>query len=222
MAVEAMSKAFLQAAGSLVIVAGVFFAPFGKPATASPPTGEAATETVLAEGYDHVEAGRLEEALEVFEKAVVQWPDSAEALQALGVTCYRLNLYSRGAEVLEALIAVKPDSAPAHSRLGFVYSQLNLQNKAIEAHSRAIALDPGLATAHWGKGLAYKQLGYYEEAAKAFREVIRLRPDFADAHYDLAEACLIIHDRCTALEEYTILRELDRELADRLFDLIYR
>jgi tetratricopeptide (TPR) repeat protein len=217
-----MSKDLVGFAAFLVVISVVLSAPRGYLEPDLSRASESAPENTLAEGYGHFESGRLEEALEVFEKSAAKWPESAEALQALGVTCYRLDLYSRGAEVFEALAALKPDSASTLSRLGFAYSQLNLQRDAIEAHSRAISLDPDLVTAHWGKGLAYKQLGFYEEAAKSFREVIRLRPDFAEAHYDLAEACLIIHDRCTALEEYNLLRRMDKELADRLFDLIYK
>ncbi len=176
----------------------------------------------LSEGYDLFEGGKLEKALGVFGKVAAAWPESVEALQALGVICYRLGLYEQGMEAFKALIAITPNSAPVHARLGFTYSQMNLQREAVGAHSRAIALDPGLVSAHWGKGLAYKQLGFYEEAVKSFREVIRLFPEFAEAHYDLAETCLIMHDNCTAIEEYNILRSLDKELADRLFDLIYK
>jgi len=217
-----MSKGLLGFAAFIVGISAVLSAPRGYLEPDLSRASESALENILAEGYGHFESGRLEEALEVFEATLEKWPESTEALQALGITCYRLDLYSRGVEAFEALAALKPDSASTLSRLGFTYSQLNLQREAIEAHSRAISLDPDLVTAHWGKGLAYKQQGYYEEAAKSFREVIRLRPDFAEAHYDLGEVCLNMKERCAAIEEYKVLRKIDKELADRLFDLIYK
>jgi len=47
-------------------------------------------------------------------------------------------------------------------------------------------------------------------------------PDLAEAHYGLGVAYLIIRDRGAALEQYSILKNLDRELANELFNLIYR
>jgi len=99
---------------------------------------------------------------------------------------------------------------------------MNLPREAIEAFRTAISYEPDLAQAHWGLGLAYRQLGFHEESIVSFREVIRLRPDFADARYNLAESCLITKRKCEAIEEYAILKELDEELASRLFDLIMR
>lgn len=207
---------------AVLLLALVMLGPYWQITQGRSYAAETDLQESLSNGYVLFEAGRLDEALEIFEQVAVAQPGSVEALRAVGVTCYRLDLYDQGAEAFKALIALAPDSARTHSRLGFVYSQMNRQMEAIEAHSRAIALDPALVPAHWGKGLAYKQLGYYEEAAKSFREVTRRSPDFAEAHFDLAEVCLNMNDRCTAIDEYKILRKLDKELADRLFDLIYK
>ena len=177
---------------------------------------------MLDDGYRFIESGSLEQAKTAFLAAARDWPRSIEAHQALGAVCYRLNCYDEAAAAFEEVILLSPDNAQAHSRLGFVYSQLNLPLKALGIQVKAISLQPDLAPAHWGLGLAYKQLGFLEEASREFREVIRLRPDFAEAHYDLAEACLIMKNNCEAIEVYNLLKELDRELADKLFDRLFR
>jgi tetratricopeptide (TPR) repeat protein len=71
-------------------------------------------------------------------------------------------------------------------------------------------------------GVAYGRLGPYTEAIQAFKQVIRIKPDYADAHYGLGVAYLIIGDRGSALNEYKILKNLDNNLSNRLFNLIYK
>jgi hypothetical protein len=44
----------------------------------------------------------------------------------------------------------------------------------------------------------------------------------AEAHYNLGVSYLKIANRGFALEQYKILKELDAELAEKLFGLIYK
>lgn len=46
--------------------------------------------------------------------------------------------------------------------------------------------------------------------------------DYAKAHYGLGIAYLIVGRKSDALEQYKMLLNLDEELADELFNLIYR
>ena len=76
--------------------------------------------------------------------------------------------------------------------------------------------------AHFNLGVAYGESGKHREAIEAFKQAIRIKPDHADAHYFLGVVCLILNDRGAALEQYKILKDLDAEAANKLFDLIYK
>ncbi len=65
------------------------------------------------------------------------------------------------------------------------------------------------------------KLKTYTKAIEAYTRVIRINPDYAEAHYSLGVAYLLIRDRDSAINEYKILKELDIDLANELFDLIY-
>jgi len=71
-------------------------------------------------------------------------------------------------------------------------------------------------------GVAYAKLGMYREAIEAYKQAIRIKPDDAKAHAGLGVIYLILNDRGSALEEYRILKDLNPELANKLFNLIYR
>ena len=55
----------------------------------------------------------------------------------------------------------------------------------------------------------------------AYKEAIRIDPNFAPAHYGIGYAFLQKGDKAAALDQYKILKDLDENLANELFDQIY-
>ena len=70
-------------------------------------------------------------------------------------------------------------------------------------------------------GAAYHQMGRFEEAIASYKEAIKMKPNLAEAHLNLGMTHLKLGDRGSALEEYKILKDLDKEMANKLFNLIY-
>jgi tetratricopeptide (TPR) repeat protein len=130
--------------------------------------------------------------------------------------------YKKALPYLE--IAIKTDilllKARACFNIGFCHDKLKTYSKAIEAYTQVIYIFPGYAIAHCNLGFAYDQLGFHEEAREAYIQAIRIDPDYAEAHYSLGVAYLLIKDRDSAINEYKILKELNIDLANKLFNLI--
>jgi Tfp pilus assembly protein PilF len=59
------------------------------------------------------------------------------------------------------------------------------------------------------------------EAADTLKQIIRIEPDNADAHYYLGLTYIIKGNKGSALDEHKILKELDKERANELFNMIY-
>ena len=90
----------------------------------------------------------------------------------------------------------------------------------IEDAKEEVRKNPDDAGAHFSLGVAYGALGKYEEEIESYKQAIRIDPDYADVHNNLGLAYVYLNDRDSALEQYEILKSLDTELANRLFDLI--
>ncbi len=86
---------------------------------------------------------------------------------------------------------------------------------------KAIITDHDDSNTHYYLGKAYYKSGKYKEAIKSFKQAIRIDPNYASAHCYLGVAYLGLNDKGSALEQYEILKRLDSELADKLFNLIY-
>jgi len=64
-------------------------------------------------------------------------------------------------------------------------------------------------------------MGRYDEAVESYKRAIQIKPGLAEAHLNLGMTYLRIGDRGSALEEYKILKGLDKDMANKLFNLIY-
>jgi tetratricopeptide (TPR) repeat protein len=76
--------------------------------------------------------------------------------------------------------------------------------------------------AYLSLGSAYGQLGLYREALKAYKSAVRIKPDDARAHGGLGISYEMLNNRGEALEQYKILKTLDKEKANKLFNFIYK
>jgi tetratricopeptide (TPR) repeat protein len=173
-------------------------------------------------GVSYNELGMHKEAIEAYKQAIRIKPDLAEAHFGLGVSYGKLGMYREKIESFKQAIRIEPDYAEAHYNLGVAYYNSGMYKEAVEANKQAIRIKPDYAEAHYNLGVSYGKLGMHRKANEAFKQAIRIKPDFTKAHYNLGITYLIIKDRGSALDEYKILKNLDPESANELFNLIYK
>jgi len=166
--------------------------------------------------------GRWQEAIEAYKRAIRIKPDYAEGHFCLGLVYAGLGRWEEALEAFRQAIGIKPDYPEAHYNLGVAYAKLGRLQEALEAFKQAIRIKPDDAEAHYNLGVAYAKLGRWEEAREAYKQAIRIKPDYAEAHFGLGLVYLITGDKGSAFEQYKILKPLDTELANELFNLIYK
>jgi len=172
-------------------------------------------------GYCYGSLKSYTKSIEAYKQSIRIDPDNAKTYYNLGISYYKLDNYSKAIESYKQAIRIDPDDANAYCNLGVVYSKLYFCEYAIEAFKQAIRIDPDYTNAHIGLGFTYSELGNYTKAIESYKQAIRINPDDANAHISLGFTYHIIGDNNSALNEYKILKELDINLANVLFDLIY-
>jgi len=73
-----------------------------------------------------------------------------------------------------------------------------------------------------GLGATYFGLGRNQEAIVVFKQAIFIKPDYAMTHFLLGLCYMRVGDTSSSLEEYKILKILDKDLANQLFNFIYQ
>ncbi len=173
-------------------------------------------------GIAYCHLGRYHEAIEAYKQAIRIKPNYADAHYNMGVAYRHLGRHREVIEACKQTIRIKPDYADAHYNMGIAYHHLGRYYEAVEAYKQAIRIKPNYADAHYNMGVAYRHLGRYYEAVEAYKQAIRIKPDDAGTHYVMGLTYLLLGDRGGALDEYKILKDLDRDLANKLFNLIYK
>lgn len=119
------------------------------------PGPEDVTETLVATGLKHVQAGRYEEAVHVFEQVVESRPDNpyhrvnlASAYQDL-LSSGRIKDVDRAETITERAcdhllqaVRLNPDFAPAYRSLGFLYRGMEAPWRAREMWSFYLEMEP--------------------------------------------------------------------------------
>jgi len=139
---------------------------------------------------------------------------------------YFINKEEYDKALLHLEVAIKTDimslKGKAYVNIGLCYGNLGNHAKAIDAFKQAIRIDPEYASAYYNLGTAYNSLSLYRDAIDAFKQAIRIDPDHTSAHVSLGFSYFKTGDKSSSLDEYKILKELDIDLANKLFNLIYK
>jgi tetratricopeptide (TPR) repeat protein len=132
-------------------------------------------------------------------------------------------MYKEAIESYKQSIRIDPDLAGVHTNLGVAYGSLGMYKEAIESFQQSIRINPDYAEVHTNLGVTYGKSGMYKEAFEAYKQAIRINPDDALAHFNLGITyAIFLNDRDSALEQYKILKSLDPEKANELYNMIYK
>jgi predicted O-linked N-acetylglucosamine transferase (SPINDLY family) len=152
----------------------------------------------LRDAVRHHEAGRLDRARPLYERALRADPKCARALNGLGLIEQSRGHAARAVELLRAAIAAKP-SAIYHNNLANSLRALGVAAPAEDAYREALRLDPSYAKAHYNLGAFLAERGRAVEAAACFERALGVEPGFAAASAALA-ALLARGDRSADAE----------------------
>lgn len=145
-------------------------------AKASP--DDAATLTSL--GYAYQEAGRYEEALREYDRALTLDPKNLAALYNRTVVLRELGRDADADAGLTALLAIAPDHVLAAKALGERYVAQGRYAEALRVLEPAIRANPRYADMQYLAGYACERLGRAEDAAAHYREALRYAPEMPE------------------------------------------
>ena len=164
---------------------------------------------------------QYKEAAEAYRQSIRIDPyNSADAYYALGLVYRDWGKADEEIQAYKQAIRLRPDYIDAYERLGSRYMKSKKFSEAIEIFRQVTALKPADAVAPNNLGEAYAELNRYNDACESFRQSIRLKPDFGKAYYNLGKCLLAMGNRDAALEQYTILTNIDPSWAEKLNAII--
>jgi len=134
------------------------------------------------------EAGKPQQALDLYRKFLVTLPDHPEVLNFCGLACYDLGQNDQALDYFRQATAVEPNMLQAWNNMGLLYQSLGKLEQALSAfqHITATLTDQPSADAHHNVANVLYQLGRGQQALQEFMKVTTLQPENADAQGKLA------------------------------------
>jgi tetratricopeptide (TPR) repeat protein len=158
--------------------------------------------------------GRIEEAIDHYNKAIRITPDYAGVYSNRGAAYAKLGQYQLAFEDFNKAIRLKPDYAEGYYNKGISYTDLGQYQLAIENFNKAIRLRPNNAEAYNNRGTIYSKLAQYQLALENYNQTIRLKPDDAGAYYNRGLAYTDIGQYQQAIENFNTAIHLKPNNAD--------
>jgi tetratricopeptide (TPR) repeat protein len=138
------------------------------------------------------QAGRHDDAIAAYRRALALRPDYPEAQNNLGISFIRLGQPQAAEHAFRKALALRPDYADALANLGDALQSLDRLRDAVASYERALALNPALPRAALGQAL--RRLGQGQAALAAYRADAAQRPVDPEALNNLAAALADAHN----------------------------
>jgi len=126
------------------------------------------------------DAGRNDEAMEFFKKAIERNPDLEGPHLELGLLYYDKRLFDLEIKEYQNVLRINPENTDALFYLAQAYESKGLYDLAIRKYEEIIEIDPEDAETYYHLGLAYLTQGQKGKALEIHPKLKSLDPGFAE------------------------------------------
>ncbi|NJM27614.1 MAG: tetratricopeptide repeat protein, partial [Pseudanabaena sp. RU_4_16] len=141
--------------------------------------------TNISEVYEQAvsqhRSGNLQEAESLYRKILEQDPNHSDALNLLGLACYKMNRHNEALNFINRAVSLNSKNPAYHFNLGNVYGAAALLEDAVRSFKLAISLNPNYADAYVGLGNTYRAANKLENAEASYKQALAVRSDNYEA-----------------------------------------
>jgi tetratricopeptide (TPR) repeat protein len=163
---------------------------------------------LLEEAKAHIDAGRLEAAVSIYEHVVAQVPDNPDLHHTLGLVHLEAGRYDQAVHHIGRGLELNPSNAAAYRSMGDALGACQQYALAVRAYEKSCTLDPGNTDALLNLGNLYHGLDLFDRAEAIFEKMVTRTPghmqglnNLGKVNHDLGrlQRALVFYDRCLAL-----------------------
>ena len=164
----------------------------------------------IAEGDKLLLDDKVNNAIEVYKKALSIEPSSSMAHQRLGHALSVSGKLDLAVDEEHRALQLDQRNSEAHCNLGWIYGVEQKYRAAVDESRLAISLNPKSASAYSILGLSLASLENYDLAVSSFEKAIQLDPEDSSCILNLAAALGRKGDYAKAVAIYQRAIDLDR------------
>ena len=145
------------------------------------------------------EAGKINEALKAYRRALDHLPNFADAHNALGVALRDAGDWDGALDAFELAITLQPAHAQAHFNMGDLLADRGRYSDAANSLQRAIDLDPARVESYQRLGQALFKMFLFPQAARVYQAGIEIDPLCGGLYHDLGLVQVAVGDRLASV-----------------------
>lgn len=166
----------------------------------------------LAQAF--AQAGRLEDAVAVYRRALALDPANRGALASLVMVLQQLGRADDSERICRDALRSQPNDVALLLSLGTVLAMQGRHEAAIESLNKVLELEPGHPAAMANLANAMQETGRLGEALKLYRQVLSVNPRHLDALVNIGHVFSEKGDSDTALQSYQAAISVDPRCSD--------
>lgn len=156
------------------------------------------SSSAMAEGDRLLKAGRFEEAILHYDRAIRLSHRPSDAYTSRGIAFKRLGRNQEALQDQQKAVKIDPDNEIAWCNLGDLYFRIEDFEGALDAYDRALQIRPRYAIAWNNKGAALARTERFEEARVCHDRAVGLAPKYVAAWLNRGEVLARLGDRAEA------------------------
>jgi tetratricopeptide (TPR) repeat protein len=141
------------------------------------PIAEEPLSVTMEKAATLYQQNRLDESLQLYQKAVGKNPDNARLHNDIGLIMTKKGLYADAEKQLLLAVSLAPDCAECQNNLGYLKTLVGQTIEAEQCFIRAINLNADYADPYFNLGVLYEKNGDIGNALSAYQEFTRHSPD---------------------------------------------
>jgi tetratricopeptide (TPR) repeat protein len=153
--------------------------------------------------------GRSEEAVECFDKAILDRPDDSWAWFNKGVSLHRMGIMGEAMKCYDRALAIEPNDPDVLSNKGIALRSLGKTEEAIECYLTALKYAPKDAGIWSNLGVTYRVLGRTKDALDCYARALAINPNDVSVLLNKAAALQSDGHQAEALESYKTVLALE-------------
>lgn len=165
-------------------------------------------EQLYNSGLDHHRAGRLDQAIALYQQAIAKRPDFFEANLNLAVILHDSGDLEGAIKRYRRVLEIRPNVPEIYNNLGNALRLAKRHKEAVKSLMKAVRLNPDYAEAHNNLGIVLMEIGQPQAALDHFEKALAIRADYPNARLNLGVALMQVgrwDDAESALERYLIM-----------------
>jgi len=155
-------------------------------------------------GNTYKAQGKLEEAIDAYQKALSIKPDYAEAQNNIANALQAKWRLEEAIQAYTKALSIKPDYAEAHSNMGNTLHKQGKLKDAIEAYKKALSIKPDYAEA-WNN--LYFTLQAMKAQINSDEELSTFYPKDYGSNYAKRALCILRYKLLSTSENYDVYLE---------------